>query len=330
VPFAGTRRTFLAFALALGLVAVVGLARRALAAPVALALLLAVPTGTVKAVPRGDRLLDETQTEYGYARVLENRAGERWLELNEGLATHSLLRPGSYLTGDYWDEALVLPFAARPARPPRRIAILGNAAGTIARAYGHFFPSTRIDAVEIDGALTSIGRRLFDLRAPHLRTFTSDARPYLRATRERYDLILVDAYRQPYIPFYLATHEFFALARRRLAPGGVVVVNVGHPERSPDLERVLTATMRSVFRTVVRDPAEATNTQLLATDGRASAARLDAAAPALPALLRPVARATAARLAPGMRGGRVYTDDVAPVEWLIDASIVKVAARGSR
>ena len=45
-----------------------------------------------------------------------------------------------------------------------------------------------------------------------------------------YDAIMVDAYRQPYIPFYLATREFFELARERLAPGGVVIVNVGHPE----------------------------------------------------------------------------------------------------
>jgi hypothetical protein len=52
--------------------------------------------------------------------------------------------------------------------------------------------------------------------------------------------------------------------------------------------------------------------------------------PRMPAALRPVALNTAARLAPPLRGGRVYTDDVAPVEWLIDTSIVKVAARGER
>ena len=48
-----------------------------------------------------------------------------------------------------------------------------------------------------------------------------DARPFLRRTDERYDAIFVDAYRQPYIPFYLTTREFFELARDRLSPGGV-------------------------------------------------------------------------------------------------------------
>ena len=99
---------------------------------------------------------------------------------------------------------LVLPFAVDRA-PPRSVAILGDAAGTTARAYGHFFPRARVDGVEIDGALTDVGRRLFDLRGPNLHTHTADARPFLRRSDRRWDVIVVDAYRQPYIPFYLTT-----------------------------------------------------------------------------------------------------------------------------
>jgi spermidine synthase len=98
------------------------------------------------------------ETRYQYARVLQFASGERWLELNEGVAIHSLYRPWSYLTGGYWDDFLVLPFAIA-SHAPRRIAILGAAAGTVARASGHCFPRTRVDAVEIDGALTAIGKR---------------------------------------------------------------------------------------------------------------------------------------------------------------------------
>ena len=213
---------------------------------------------------------------------------------------------------------------------PRSVAILGNAAGTTARAYGHFFPRTRVDAVEIDGALTDVGRRLFDLRGPNLHLYTADARPFLRRTGRKFDLIVVDAYRQPYIPFYLSTREFFALAREHLTPRGMVVINVGHPETSDGLEKVLTATMGAELRTVLRDPSESTNTMLVGTDAPVSAAALRRAAPRLPAGLQAVADATAGRLAAPLRGGRVYTDDVAPVEWLIDTSIVKVAARGER
>jgi spermidine synthase len=331
IPFVGTRRTFLAFALALGLAAILGLRHRAaLLAPALVVLLIALPTGTVKATTDG-RVIWESETEYQYARVVERDDGERQLELNEGQAVHSVFRPGAYLTGNYWDEPLVLPFAGR-ATPPRSIAILGSAAGTVARAYGHYFPSTRIDAVEIDPELTEVGERLFDLRAPQLHTHAADARPWLRATDRRFDVIYVDAYRQPYIPFYLATKEFFRLARERLNPGGMVLVNVGHPEDSNKLEKVLTATMGAVFGHVARDPAQDVNTQLIASESPLTGVALRAAADgsAFPGDLRETARATADRLGAPLRGGRVYTDDVAPVEWLIDASIVEVAAEGER
>ena len=333
IPAVGTRRTFLTFALALAVVAVPGLRRRAVLVPAVLVVLLVLPVGTIKASGEG-RVLHEVDTEYQYARVLRQTDGDVVLELNEGLAVHSMRRPGTVLTDDVWDGYLVLPLAAR-SEPPRRVAILGNAAGTVARAYERFFPETEIDGVEIDGELHGIGRRWFDMTNPQLRTITDDARPFLRRTDRRYDAIFVDAYRQPYIPFYLATREFFELARDRLAPGGVVVVNVGHPEDSDELEKVITATLREVFPTVLRDPLESTNTLVLATRERErppdatraeAIVRLLQAADELPPELRPLARATADRVRPGLRGGDVYTDDKAPVEWLIDRSIVEYAA----
>lgn len=327
VPFAGTHRTFLVFALALTLVAMLGLPRPVLLAPLLLSGLLVLPPGAIRASSAHGRVIYEAETPYQYARVLQDAHGTRRLELNEGLAVHSIYHPGRYLTGDYWDDFLVAPLAVL-SRPPARLAILGNAAGTTARAYGYFLPGTRIDAVELDRRLTEIGRRFFDLRAPRLRLVTADARPFLRTTRTRYDAIFIDAYRQPYVPFYLTTREFFDLAYKRLTAGGAVVVNVGHPEDSSLLERALSATMRGTFRAVWRDPVTPTNTLLIA--GRAvSPARLRTAKGGLPPQLRPLARDTAARMVPAPRGGTVLTDDRAPVEWLIDRSIIEYAS-GSR
>ncbi|HUC07230.1 MAG TPA: fused MFS/spermidine synthase [Solirubrobacterales bacterium] len=329
IPLLGTQRTFLVFALALALVAVAGLGWRFLAVPALLALVFSLPVGTIKAADTG-RVLYEAETTQEYARVVERADGTRVLELNEGQAVHSLYRPGSYLTGDYWDGHLVLPFAAAPAlrdvsRAPRRIAILGNGAGTVARAYGHFFPGTAVDAVEIDGELTELGRRFFDLRNPRMRTYAEDARPWLRRSSGGYDAIMVDAYRQPYIPFYLATREFFELAGERLARGGVVIVNVGHPEGSDELERVLGRTMAAAFPVVGRYPIESTNTLLLASEAPLSAARLARSGAELPLALRPLAREAAVALEPRLAGGEVYTDDRAPVEWLVDSSLLEYA-----
>jgi len=334
IPLVGSRRTFLVFALGLVLVSIPWLRTRRTAAtamPLAMIGLIALPVGTLKATG-GDRVIWERETEYQYARVVQDDDGERRLELNEGQAVHSVYRPGTFLTNNYWDELLVLPFGGA-RQEPRKVAILGNAAGTTARAIGHYAPQTLIDGVEIDGEITAVGKELFDLRAPRLRTHTADARPWLRRADDRYDAILIDAYRQPYIPFYLATKEFFRLVHDRLAPGGVVIINVGHPENSDALEKVLAATMRSVFGRdrVWRDPSQDVNTMLVgSTAGRAPAAALRSRLLTLPDELRPIAAATAARLEPARRGGRVYTDDIAPVEWLVDASIVDVAADGER
>jgi spermidine synthase len=340
IPLVGTRRTFLIFALAIAIVAVLGLrpVRRYALAPAAIAALIALPVGTLKASTEGDgRVIHEAETEYQYARVVEYDDGTRTLELNEGQAQHSVCEaecepgprgprdPRSVLTGDVWDGHLVLHFAGR-REPPRRVAILGNAAGTTARAYEEFFPDTRVDGVEIDGELSEIGRDYFDMNNPRLHLYHEDARPFLRRIDARYDVISVDAYRQPYIPFYLATVEFFETVRDRLAPGGVLIVNAGHPEGQDDLEKVLTATIGDVFAHTMRDPIEDTNTLIVASVAPLSASRLRAAVPTLPPALRPTALAAARRLAPGLTGGEVYTDDKAPVEWLIDKSIVDYAS----
>ena len=103
-------------------------------------------------------------------------------------------------------------------------------------------------------------------------------------------------------------------------------MNAGHPEGQDDLEKVLSATMAEVFPTVLRDPIEDTNTLLVASEAPVSAENLRRAVPDLPRGIRSLALTEAARLAPQLEGGDVYTDDKAPVEWLIDKSIVDYAA----
>ncbi len=317
IPLIGSHRTFIVFALALALVAAPGLRlRRFWLVPVIVAGLLAVPPAAVGSDAAGGRVIFSAETQYQYARVVQFRSGERWLQLNEGVAIHSIYRPWTYFTGGYWDDFMVLT-----PRAPGRIAILGDAAGTVARDYGHFFPRTHVDAVELDGELTTIGRRYFHLGGPHLRLYTADARPWLAAARTRYDDIFLDAYRQPYIPFYLVTREFFALARRHLRPGGAVIINVGHIPGQDDLEKVVSATVRAAgFPFVLRDPVSTGNTLVVA-----STRPYDRIDPGLPPALGPLRAAVQARLAPPLPGGAVYTDDKAPVEWLTDLSILRYA-----
>ena len=78
----------------------------------------------------------------------------------------------------------------------------------------------------------------------------------------------------------------------------------------------------------MRDPIEDTNTLLVASARRSRPERLRSAVPELPpARWADRADAAAPRSRPPLEGGDVYTDDKAPVEWLIDKSIVDYAGR---
>ncbi len=243
------------------------------------------------------------------------------------MAIHSLYRPWSYLTGGYWDDFLVLPLAGQEG-VPNRVAILGDAAGTVA-ALRPLLPGHRVDGVELDGELNAIGKRYFGLRGPKLHLYTADARPWLAASKTRYDAVFLDAYRQPYIPFYLLTREFFKSVQAHLRPGGTLIVNVGHIPGSDALEKVVSATAGAVFPYLARDPVSDTNSLVLASSKPLSADRLLLAAdPGLAPELRRLAQAVGSRLRAPLRGGPVYTDDRAPVEWLTDLSIAHYAFGG--
>ena len=156
-------------------------------------------------------MLYETETPYQYARVVEDADGTRKLELNEGQAIHSLRRPGTVLTGGYWDGFLVAAVRDRLGRAaargsPRSAPPAGPSRAptrTTSRTRGST-RSTSTRSCSRSAAATSTCEA-----RPQLREFAEDARPFLRGTNERYDSIFVDAYRQPYIPFYLTTREFF-------------------------------------------------------------------------------------------------------------------------
>ena len=350
IPLIGTQRTFIFFALLVAIVASIGYRRFwPVLIPAAVACAALIPVGTIKAASDGE-VIYEAETPHQYVRVVEMEDGERRLELNEGQAIHSIYRPGKYLVGNYWDEHLTLPFVAAPAvtgargpssavtqsddpaedsRWPQSVAILGNAAGTVARAYGRFYPDTRVDAVEIDPKVSEVGREYFGMDNPNMEVYSEDARPWLRAADPGYDVIMVDAYHQPYIPFYMATTEFFELVRDRLAPGGVVLINVGHPESSDALEKNLTATLETAMPHVLRDPVTDTNTMLVGSPDPIAAGNIILAtrgrdAP-IPRELVPLATETAIRTQSPLTGGDVWTDDHAPVEWLVDLSLLEYA-----
>ena len=340
IPTLGTRPTLVAFSVALLAISVVGLWPRTLAGLwprrwVFAVFLLIVLVGAWL-LPHGIKppevgtLLYEKESAYHYIQVVQD-AGRTELILNEGHAIHSIYDPRSLLTGGPWDYFMLGGYF-RPAQAQeptlRKVAILGLAGGTAARqmtaAYG---TSVDITGVEIDPAILDVAHRYFHLDEPNVHPVVQDARYWLATGAGRYDLIAMDAYRQPYIPFHLTTKEFFQLAAEHLAPGGTVVVNAGRTTSDYRLVDALASTMAAVYPNVyLVDVTTFTNTMIFGTSEPTTLADI---LHNLGLAHEPLVDQVAAGALPSLRASpyhsQVFTDDLAPVERLIDQIIFSYA-----
>ena len=324
IPLLGTQRTMLGSAVLLVFAAALLLGARWQLFSLVMAALLAIPAGQIKASPG---LLFETESTYQYVQIVERGDGSRALKLNEGVAVHSVWHRDTVLTGGEWDMFLLVPPLLE--RRVERMLVIGNAGGTIARAFGELYPDVQIDGVEIDPEVSEAGRRYLGLGDnPNLTVITADGRPYLELTDKRYDIIVVDAYRQPYIPFYLTTKEFFAAARRHLDPGGFLALNVAAVPGDERLSSAVGSSVLAAFPQAWRWRPLRFNELLLGLDRPTTREELAQRAAEVPPRV--------ASLVPLFRGGleavrmteRPLSDDRAPVEWLTDRMIIEHIVEG--
>ena len=125
-------------------------------------------------------------------------------------------------------------------------------------------PDLDILAVELDPDVVELAEKYFNL-APNekLRVETRDGRIHLVRDKTTHDVIMVDAYRGPFVPFHLLTKEFYVTAKRRLKPGGVLAQNI---EPTTMLFDAALATLYSAFENVELFPAGG-NVVAVAYDG---------------------------------------------------------------
>lgn len=262
IPNIGTRLTFFTFSLILLIVSLGGLLltqpRRALAYAAMPTLLIGLnllwPAGPIKPV---EGLVYEAESRYNYIQVIaqDDGAGGTWhaLQLNEGQGIHSVYNPNypEYpLVDGVWDYFSIVPYFNNPPYSETEVdnlLLIGSAAGTISKIYSYIYGPIPIDGVEIDPGIIEAGRLYFDMNEPNLNLHAQDGRFFLTHTTNTYDVIAIDAYRPPYIPFHLTTQEFFQEIYDHLNEDGVTAINVGRTSTDIRLIEVLGATMATVF-----------------------------------------------------------------------------------
>ena len=234
---------------------------------------------------------------------------------------HSVYHPDMLLSQGIWDYFLLAPLFNPASSTPGdgyHMALIGLAAGTVSELFTDIYGPIDITGVELDPAILEVGRRYFAMNQPNLTAVAADGRAWLagQPPETRFDLIAVDAYRPPYIPFHLTTVEFFDLARQRLSEDGILAVNVGRTSTNFALVDALAATASQVFPSVyvVDEPGPPDaigNSLLVATVQPRTAANLSANIAQLPA---PSANSCSwkQRLCPAATpglGAPVFTDD---------------------
>lgn len=343
IPLLGTNQTFTTISLVLLITSIVGLLllRAVVPALILAALFALVPLAaavsaeeTIRPAERG-QILEERESSYNYIQVVEDQ-GFVYLVLNEGHAVHSIYNPDQLLTGGPWDYFMVAPLFTdhAAAAPPENAMLIGLAGGTVARQLTAAYGPIPIDGVEIDPEIAEVGAEFFGLdELDNVNVIVADGRYALKTAPSSYDLIGIDAYRQPYIPFQLTTREFFSEVADHLTPNGVAVVNAGRTASDFRLVDVIASTMRDVFDHVyVIDVARYTNSIVVGTNAPASlenfGQNLSLHAPESP--VGQVGRISldAGNIREVQPGGAVFTDNHAPVELVVDQIIVDVALEG--
>jgi len=243
IPLLGTRLSFYFFgALLLG-VSIWSVERKK---PLFWSVALAVAvTGLVMGlqgwgVLRNPHLVNEKETNYQRVRVFKapvddavtgEKALASMLLADAGFGIQSLWLEGRPYT-DSWQDLFVLGprifEVCNSGAIPKRVLLVGLGGACAPYLISQFYPDAVFDGVEIDGGLLDAAAPYFPFAlVKNLKIHVGDGRMFVRSGRQKYDVIIVDAFRPPHIPFHLATAEFFSELRERLAEDGILTMNVG-------------------------------------------------------------------------------------------------------
>lgn len=194
---------------------------------------------------REERVLYDSRTDHQRLRVFENPTFGRVLTL-DGVV--QVTERDNFI---YHEMLTHVPILAHGAA--RRILIVGGGDGGMAREALRHATVAHVTMVEIDGGvidfskqyLPAISAGAFD--DPRLEVVIADGAEFMRREGQAYDVIIVDS-TDPVGPGeVLFTDTFYGHARRRLAPGGILVTQNGVPFLQGDELRQTMRAFRALF-----------------------------------------------------------------------------------
>lgn len=210
-------------------------------------LLLPAPGLPALTLENGTRasVVAAVDSHYGAVRVVDYHYGARHHRemLIDGLLQSGIDMADGRSVYEYPYLLERLPLALKPEL--RRVLVIGVGGGVVPRALEQ--RGIAVDTVDIDPRVVDVAASHFgaQLKAP---TWFGDGRRFLVESQQVYDALVMDVFSGEVTPGHLLTVEAIRAMKARLAPDGVLALNLIGGERSQ--------AMRAILRTLSAEFAE--------------------------------------------------------------------------
>jgi len=255
-----------------------------------------------------------SNSDFGMLQVFESFGGARRYYLNDYL-TQNTYDPRAKQSVSLFTYGLH-GFARVYTREIKDVLCIGMGVGIVPMQFAR--EGTKVDVVEINGAIVDVARQHFDLEPEKLNLTIADGRQFVNAATKQYDAVILDAFLGDSSPSHLMTREAFTAMRKVLQPEGVLVINsFGDFEPGADyFTASLDKTLKSVFGTVLIHASGNGNVFFVATPAKELKQHRTLDYEAMHATVQQQARdAYAGVRKANPASGVILTDDFNPVEF---------------
>ncbi len=297
-----------------------------LAAPLVPALAYSKPPVVIRPDGTKVEVIHLEDSPYGQIKVVDYSYGDarlRELMLDNMVHGGIDVKSGLAIYEYYYNHTML---AKRYAPSAKKALVIGLGAGIIPTDFKNHY-GIAAEVVEIDPAVVDAAARFFNFDKNAHKIHVEDGRFFLKNSATPYDIIVLDAFSGDTAPGHLMSAEAFVLAKKTLAPGGVVIINFiagNQPDQRP-VPASLHGTLKTVFKNVdvyghrdfMRPTPQVVNMVFVAYDHQAGIKDgevLKSSGPVYPALEKEVTTILSRKVPLG-GGPFIFTDDYNPVDF---------------
>jgi spermidine synthase len=181
-----------------------------------------------------NQVVYEVQSQYQLITVLDTANGFRQLifdgkfDGSDAIQSEMNLANHDELTLSYSRHIMTaLPVVEKP----KRILIVGLGGACMQRYLHKLLPDATIETAELDPAIREVATTFFFFKEDERQiVHMGDGRKFIEDSKDKYDIIFLDAFSAMSIPYALTTQEFLKAVKDHLAEGGVACANLWDEE----------------------------------------------------------------------------------------------------